>query len=254
MTILIIEDELASASRLKRLILDYDPGCRILAILETVEDAVRWFEASPPPDLIFMDIQLADGLSFEIFDQTEVVAPVVFTTAFDEFALEAFRVSSIDYLLKPIERQALERAFLKYSRLEAGFLARQNEKIRAVKLKSESGTGRYKSRFLVRSGKSSVSLPADQIAGAEIHLQVVFLISFDGKRYLTGYTLDELEQVLSPEEFFRINRQHLVHISAIRKLEPYFNSRLSLTLTAGFQIPAIVAREKAAAFRKWLDR
>ncbi|MCA0445174.1 MAG: LytTR family DNA-binding domain-containing protein [Bacteroidetes bacterium] len=253
MTILIIEDEPASANRLMRLIQTIDPETRFCGIFDSVDESVSWLRKNQPPDLIFMDIQLADGLSFDIFPQVEVSSPVIFITAFDEYALEAFHVNSIDYLLKPVDKQSLERTFRKFSILESGFLNRQREKIQAMQIRNQSESGQYKSRFLVKQGKVSVSLLADQLAGAMVHKQVIFLVTTDGKRFLTDYTLDQLESLLNPKLFFRINRQLIIHHQAIRSIEPFFNSRQKLHLTPGFEGESIVSREKVADFKVWLE-
>ncbi|NUQ82589.1 MAG: response regulator transcription factor [Bacteroidetes bacterium] len=253
MNILIVEDESASAARLTRLLKSIDPELTILAVLESVEDSVQWVTEHGQPDLFFLDIQLADGLSFELFDYCEITAPVIFTTAFDEYILDAFRVTSIDYLMKPIERRDLERALDKWRKLEETAVSRHAQRILTLQQHQAETKTRYKTRFLVKKGIQSVSLPVQDIAGAVIKNQVVFLINRAGKRFLSDLTLDQFESLVNPADFFRINRQVILRSDSVLSMEPYFNSRLILKLIPGFEEDPIVARERVAAFKSWLD-
>lgn len=259
MTILIIEDEKLAANRLRGLIETIDTTVEIVGILDSIKGSVAWFEANSQPDLAFMDIQLADGLSFEIFDQVKISCPVIFTTAFDEYALRAFKVNSIDYLLKPVDSEELKRAMDKYQQLHpanSGGLPAPSTGIstpvmdRVLQMLTRS----YKNRFLVKAGEHIKTIPVDQINFFYSMGKATFLNSSENKEYDIDYTLEELETLLNPEQFFRINRKFIIAVKSIKDIINYTNSRLKLRLLNSADDDIIVSREKVTAFKGWLDQ
>ena len=252
MNILIIEDEAPAARRLKKMILEIDPEVNVMAMYDSIETSVKWFNANEQPDLIFMDIELADGQSFEIFNQVKITAPVIFTTAYDEYALQAFKVNSIDYLLKPIETNALLNAIQKFKTLRENYSKTPEYDFKHL-LKTLSPAQNYKSRFLIKTGEKFVSIEKESIAYFLSEEKATFLITFDNKRFIMDQTLDELEKITDPILFFRLNRQIIANIKAIGSIHNYFNGKLKLTLKPELKEEVIVSREKAPAFKDWLD-
>ncbi len=252
MNILIIEDELPAARRLRSLVEKLKIQASILEVIDSVEDAVDWFQKQVKPDLIFMDIQLADGLSFDIFNQVEVKAPVIFTTAFDQYALKAFKVNSIDYLLKPIDPQELELAFEKYQKHYQQNAVYDYQSIR--QLMEQMVNRSYKERFLVKMGQQLSYLPVEDIAYFYSEDGLVHALDKKGKRYIIDFTLDQLEEVLQPDNFFRINRKVITGLKAINKIHTYFNSRLKLELQPSVLDEVIVSRDRVPDFKQWLDK
>jgi DNA-binding LytR/AlgR family response regulator len=254
MRVVIIEDEALAAERLSRLIHEHDPGIEIAACLDSVQEAVAWFRGAPPPELAFFDIQLADGRSFEIFEQCEVPCPVIFTTAYDEYALRAFQVNSVDYLLKPIAAERLRQAFAKYRQLRAAFAPESTANLQAAMRQVAQALQQpaWKNRFAVKSGAHLHSIPAEDIFVFFYAEKIVWLRRRDGKKFAVDYTLEQLETLLDPARFFRINRQFIVSFAAIKAVTAYSNSRLAVRL-AGEEELAIVSRERVPGFRAWLD-
>ncbi|MBK8562887.1 MAG: response regulator transcription factor [Saprospiraceae bacterium] len=253
MNILLIEDELPAARLLAKLLAEHCPQGRIMATLDSVEAASQWLQKPPTePDLIFMDIQLADGLSFDIFNQTEVRSPVIFTTAFDQYMLKAFKVHSIDYLLKPVEPEELVRALEKYERF---FKKQETFDFGSIQQLLQAAVQRpqYKERFLVKSGQHLIHLPIADIAYFFSEDKVAFAKGNDGRKHIIEYTLDQLEGCLDPRQFFRINRQTLVRPEAIGKISQWFNSRLKVELLPPANDAEVVSRERVAEFKKWLN-
>ena len=254
MNVLIIEDEKLAANRLIGLLKNIDNDAKIVGTIDSIKASVAWFSSNHQPDLAFMDIQLADGLSFEIFDQVVISCPVIFTTAFDEYALRAFKVNSIDYLLKPIDPDELSRAVDKFrhwhqdgSKSEA--LA-QPVMDRVLQMLTKT----YKSRFLVRAGEHIKTIPVEQVTYFYSMEKATFLNTAENKEYDIDYTLEELDGLLNPELFFRINRKYIVSMGAIRDIINFTNSRLKLRLVNSSDNEIIVSREKVADFKNWLDR
>lgn len=255
MNLLIIEDEYPAAERLQKQLLRLDPSLHILAVLDSVEGAVQWLDGHPAPDLILSDIQLSDGLSFEIFDQVLVKSPIIFTTSYDEYAIKAFKVKSIDYLLKPIKSEELQRALTKYRELvqEAPSPAEHPLRLEAL-LDSLPHTGRkYKRRFLVKQKEELVLVPETEIAYFFSRHEQVCLVRKDNKRFLVDYTLEQLDHLLDPASFFRVNRQVISHLTAIQKIHPYFNGKLKLDLLPESPAEVTVSREKAGLLKEWLE-
>ncbi|HFA50364.1 MAG TPA: response regulator transcription factor [Bacteroidetes bacterium] len=253
MKTLIIEDERPAAKRLAKLLAEHCPSCEILATLDSVKAAVKWLQNAPSPDLIFMDIQLADGLSFDIFSKTEVSAPVIFTTAFDQYTLRAFKVNSVDYLLKPIDPEELKVAIGKYHKFfrQPGTYDRTGiEKMLETVLNQQ----KYKERFLVKTGQSLSYVPVNDIAYFYSEDGIAFAQCANGKKHIIEYTLDQLETLLDPSDCFRINRQVILRIEAIQKISTWFNSRLKLELSPNNDLNFVVSRERVQDFKKWLDK
>ncbi|MCU0401641.1 MAG: LytTR family DNA-binding domain-containing protein [Algoriphagus sp.] len=250
MRILLIEDEKPAATRLSKLLLAYFPEAELIGNLDTVRRAVRWFGENPSPDLIFCDIQLADGISFEIFDKVKVSSPIIFTTAFDQYAIRAFQVNAIDYLLKPIDPKELERAVEKFkSRTGPTSLD-----LNMLKSLIQPGTKSYKSRFLVRFAEKIQSVPVEEIAFFFSEERVTFLQTHSGKKYVLDSTLEQIEGQVDPELFFRLNRKYLSQIEAIEEVLTYSNSRLKVSLRNCTDSDILVSREKVADLKDWLDR
>jgi DNA-binding LytR/AlgR family response regulator len=249
--VLIIEDERLAAEKLERMVAKLKPEWTLLGPIETVTHATKWLSSNPAPDLILMDIQLADGISFEIFDQIEVSSLVIFTTAYDEYAIRAFKVNSIDYLLKPIDPDALEAALKKYERL-SNVHSIDKMKIETVR---QQISQTHKSRFLVKVGSNMLSVLTRDVELFFISERSVFIRTFQGKTYDVDYSLDQLQQLLDPDQFFRINRNYLVNIDAVTKLVSYSSSRIKIDLQPEFKSDElIVARDKVSEFKKWMDR
>ncbi|SHJ61735.1 two component transcriptional regulator, LytTR family [Hymenobacter daecheongensis DSM 21074] len=250
MTVLLLEDEYPAAERLQRLLLQAAPDARVLAVLDSVADAVAWLTQNPAPDLILSDIQLADGLSLDVFDQVLVRSPVIFATAYDAYALRAFKANSIDYLLKPIKLAELQAALAKLREWQPHAPARQLETLRDSLPRPAHA---YKTRFLVRSGEQLLPLPAAAVAWFQSRHETTTLVAADGRRYVVDYTLEQLEKLLDPQHFFRLNRQLLTHLQAVQRLHPHFNGKLKLDLQPAPSEEVLVSREKAGAFKSWLE-
>lgn len=252
MEVLIIEDEAPAFRRLQNLLSDIDPALHILEVVDSVEDAVRWIEGHPMPDLIFSDIQLADGISFEVFDQVDVRCPVIFTTAFDEYTLQAFRVNSIDYLLKPINREDLERSLLKLQEMRAQLAPVQDNRLSELLDMYRRQEKTYKTRFLVRRGDRLLSISQEQIAYFHTAEGVVCLTNTEGVHYLVDHSLDELETLLDPARYFRLNRQYIACIDCIAQVHQHFKGKLKVTLAPEAAHDILVSRERSSLFKRWL--
>jgi DNA-binding LytR/AlgR family response regulator len=249
MNCLIAEDEKVAAERLVGLIKKYDPSIDISEIVQSVKNAVQWLNTHQAPDLIFMDIQLADGLSFEIFEQTIVKTPVIFTTAYDEYALKAFKVNSIDYLLKPVDFNELKNAIDKYKENNS------SKEIPAQVFDSimHSLTKKYKDKFVINVGEHIKVFTTEDIQCFYIMEKYTFLQNNPGRDYAINYSLDQLEDLLDPARFFRINRKFIVSSSAILDIISFSNSRLQVKLNSNKSDDLIVSREKVLDFKKWLE-
>ena len=250
MNVVIIEDEKLAADRLEALLRDIDPGMEISARLMSVEASVDWLQKHTP-DLIFLDIHLSDGLSFAIFDLVDVSSPIVFTTAYDQYAIKAFKVNSIDYLLKPVRIDELRASLRKYRTIHAGNRVDLEDVLRAVR----DRTPVYRKRFLVSFADKIRKVETEEIAYFHAMEKSVFLTTAENKSYPVDFTLDALESLLDPAAFFRINRKMIVAFRAIRHMVPYSRSRIRIDLqpAAPRDIEALVSVERAAAFRDWMN-
>ena len=252
MTCLIIEDEKVSAERLKDLILKYDNRIEILAVVQSVKNSVEWFSNHSSPELIFMDIQLADGLSFEIFEKTVINAPVIFTTAYEEYTLKAFKVNSIDYLLKPIDYDELKNAIDKFKNSpfnQSIYRYPQQVFDRVMK----SFTREYKSKFVIKVGEHIRIIPVEEINCFYSVEKATFLQTTGNRNYDISHSLDQLSDLIDPAMFFRINRQYIIACSSIKDIIQYSNSRLRLKILNNEEKEIIVSREKVQDFKTWLE-
>lgn len=252
MNILLIEDEFPAYKRLQNLLHSQLPDAQISEQIESVSGALNYLQNKPAPTLIFMDIQLADGVSFSIFEQYEIQSPVIFTTAFDQYALKAFKVHSIDYLLKPIDEVALENALSKYKKY---YQTKNQLPVQALQqLVQQMQRPTYRERFLVKTGNSLSYLSINEIAYFYSDQSLVFAKKTNGKQHHLDTTLDQLEQELDPAHFFRVSRKFIVQLKAIQKIDPYFNGRLLLSLLPATDLQATVSRDRVNDFKAWLDR
>jgi len=250
--ILIIEDEPPAAKRLSKLINDLQEDIDIIDIIDSVETSIKYIKNNNDIDLIFMDIQLSDGLSFEIFTEVDFSTPVIFTTAFDNYMLNAFKVHSVDYILKPLEFNELQNAFEKY---KTYYTDRSNvDKVDFRNILSQFLNKSYKERFLVKSGNEIKYVSVDDIAYFFSEDGYSHICTKNNFKHIIDYKLEDLEKCVDPMHFFRINRQIFIKIDSIKKIESYFNSRYKLLLNPKFNKDAIVSRDRAMDFKKWLDR
>jgi DNA-binding LytR/AlgR family response regulator len=254
MNIIIIEDEQKAALDLKDSIESLRPDFNILAVLDSVETALEWFAGHSSPDLIFSDIQLGDGLSFDIFGEVAIRCPVIFCTAYDAYAIQAFEHNGIDYLLKPITGQALEKSLRKVDLFAKSIHTPYDPAVLYNLLSGlETHTKKYKRMFLVHYREKMIPIPVAQIACFSINSQSVLLHTLDNKQYPIPYTLDYLEAVIDPQLFYRANRQHLLAYHAVKEVEPYFDRKLLVKLTLPGTDPVIISKAKASDFLKWLE-
>jgi DNA-binding LytR/AlgR family response regulator len=254
MNVLIIEDEVPAAEKLERYLLKYDSATAIAARLNSVADAAAWLrDHQEQVDLIFMDIQLMDGLSFQIFQQVQVRKPVIFITAFNEFALDAFKVNSIDYLLKPITFTDLSNSLKKLENLREQLQWSDSKTRQLSDVFSSNKTKDYKTRFMVKLGDHIRSITVDQISLFYADGRDVYLVTTQNRKFIVDYTLETLEDLLDPTVFYRVNRTFILNIHAIKDVMMYSNSRLKISLTQEFDKEIIVSREKVNPFKEWFD-
>jgi two-component system, LytTR family, response regulator len=254
MKVIIVEDEVPAAEKLERYLQKYDTSIQIVARFDSVTTTVSWLKENQDSiDLIFMDIQLIDGLSFQIFQQVQVKRPVIFTTAFNEFALDAFKVNSIDYLLKPITFTDLSSGLKKFETLRQQFQLNGDQTEKVQQAFSSMKTREYKNRFMVKLGEHIRSITTDQISLFYADGRDVYLVTTQNRKFIIDYTLEALEDILDPKLFFRLNRTFILNINAIKDVLVYSNSRLKITLTQEFDKEIIVSREKVGEFKEWFD-
>lgn len=254
MKVIIVEDEVPAAEKLERYLQKYDASIQVVARFDSVSTTVPWLlENQDSIDLIFMDIQLIDGLSFQIFQQVQVRRPVIFTTAFNEFALDAFKVNSIDYLLKPITFTDLSSGLKKFETLRQQFQLNGDQSEKVQQAFSSMKTKEYKNRFMVKLGEHIRSITSDQISLFYAEGRDVYLVTNQTRKFIIDYTLESLEDILDPALFFRLNRTFILNINAIKDVLVYSNSRLKITLTQEFDKEIIVSREKVGEFKEWFD-
>jgi two-component system response regulator LytT len=253
MNIIIIEDEVKTAKALGQLILSIKPETKILSYIQSVEGAIDYLTNNGQPDLIFMDIQLADGLSFEIFKSVEVIAPVIFCTAFDNYAIEAFKSNGIDYVLKPFSKENIEQAINKATELENFFQRNKTSLPDFEQLLSKVGIQTGKSSFLIFKNGKYLTIQTENIACFFIKNETPTIMTFDKAEFQITQSIDEVHKLLSPNQFFRINRQYLVNFSAVREVEHYFARKLILKLTVPTEEKLLVGKEKSTPFLNWLE-
>lgn len=257
MKIFIVEDEELAVKKLQKTLFTIDKEIEVIGTADSIATAVEWLENNDSPDLILMDIELLDGQSFEIFNQYEVKSPVIFTTSYDEYALKAFKVNSIDYLLKPVQKEDLRNALEKYKKMfttaaaQPGVLNMDNL---IKELQQKLQPKEYRKRFLVKNAQKLVSVEVDEIAYFYSDGRLNFFKTSDNKKYVVDYTMDELEDMLNPEAFFRISRSFYVSIGCVEQIHDYFGNRLMLQLKPVVDKEALVSREKVTDFKKWLGK
>lgn len=251
MKILIVEDEAQTAELLADLIREIRSDAQMLGVTESIEQSVRFLEANKP-ELIFMDIQLADGLSFEIFSRIDVPCPVVFCTAYDQYTLQAFKANGVEYILKPVRKEDLASAFLKIEKLAAAFKTDQQVLQSIQQLFSEKKS--YKSSVLIRYRESFIPVPVEQIALFTLEDEVLYAYRFDEQKHAVFKTLDEMESTLDPALFYRINRQCLLNRNAIREIQPYFNRKMVVKVPFKLPEQLVVSRLKVTSFLNWVEQ
>jgi two-component system response regulator LytT len=253
MNILVIEDELKTGRALIKLIAGLRPGSKIDGPLQRVSSAVEYLALNPAPDLIFMDIQLADGLSFGIFEKTKVEAPVIFCTAYDEYALEAFKANGVDYLLKPFSEQTVQAAFAKLDKISNTFGNQQLPADLVKQLLQINQPGASKQSFLVFKNGKYTTISVGEIAYFFVRNEQTTLVTFTGEMFMINQSLDETTQQLDSKSFFKLNRQYLIGFKAIKEVEHYFARKLLVKLTVATDEKLLVGKDKTAAFLHWLE-
>lgn len=251
MNVLIIEDEESAFENLKRILLGSDPTIIIVDWLQSVEESIKWFKANPSPDLIFLDIHLSDDLSFKIFESFKVTCPVIFATAFDEYAIKAFELNSVDYLLKPITADKVEKAISKYRSNNSKYADHYDSLIQD--LKNITKGQNYKERFLVNKGDELIIIPSSDIAYFYKD-NTTYLVLNNGDKHPVNFTLDELVKLLASSIFYRVNRQMIVKIDSIAKITLWFKGKLKLRLVPEFDDAVLISREKSSDFKSWMDK
>ncbi|GAA4270889.1 LytTR family DNA-binding domain-containing protein [Aquimarina gracilis] len=251
MKAVIIEDENIASRRLANLINEIAPEIEITSQLTSVESSMDWFENNPLPDLIFLDIQLNDGYGFDILDTLNDHPPIIFTTAYNEYAIRGFKYNGLDYLLKPIDKKDLQNALAKYRKNHISSDSKLNDD-RFERIKNLFSK-EYKKRFMVKIGNQFNSFDVEDIAYFKSHEGLIFLYTHKGQQYPIEYSIDQLENILDPVQFFRINRKFMVSVKAVVEIHSYFNSRLLLKLKPREEEQIIVSRERTSNFKRWLD-
>lgn len=250
MKVIIIEDESHAAEKLQRQLEELDKDVQILAKLESVKSAISWLKQYKA-DLIFLDIHLGDSNSFKIFEEIEIKTPIIFTTAYDQYAIDAFKLNSIDYLLKPVNQSRLKKALDKF---EEVYQSKTEIDYSIISELLQNKTPKYQKRFMVYSGDKIKTIEKDEVAYFLAEGKYCFLYSFDHQQYLIDFTLDKLDKVLNPDDFFRINRQFLINIKSIHQMHTYPKGRVKIDLTPSNKKEAVVSIERASQFKKWLNK
>lgn len=259
MNILIVEDEDLAVKKIQKTLASVDPGAAVVGITDSITSTVDWLQRHPSPDLILMDIELSDGQSFEIFSRVEVKSAVVFTTSYDEYALKAFKVNSIDYLLKPIQKEDLESALQKYRQMKNLYATTGNHTDLNVEnlvkeLRQKLQPKEFRKRFLVKHAQKLVSIEVDDIAYFFSDGRLNFFKTYDNKKFVVDYTMDEMEEMLDPDRYFRISRSFYIAVDSVDQIHDYFGNRLLLNLKPPVDKEAVVSREKVADFKKWMGK
>lgn len=249
MKIIIIEDEVAAASQLRFLLNQINADYEIVAILESVQEAIRWFTTNESPDLIFSDIQLADGISFEIYEQVQIKAPIIFITAFDEYAIRAFKLNSVDYILKPLDVESLRFAIEKFKNQQLI----QKEKLSELIQQHAFSPKNYRKSFLVRYREKLLPIKTAEFAYFFIENGLVFGQLFDGRKFILDFKLEDLESQLDPQDFVRANRQYILSRPSIAAIESYANSRALVKTNPSASFEIIISKEKVTPFKRWFE-
>lgn len=252
MQVVIIEDEKPNVTRLKKMLTDVDPGIEVIAVLDTITESVSWFQQNEHPDVVLMDIRIADGLSFDIFPSIRFQCPVIFVTAYDEYAVRAFKVNSLDYLLKPVERDDLQQALNKVKAVKQYPDTDDLMKHLLELLSKKEAT--YRTRFMIPFRDEYRTIPVTDIDFICYSLAGTHLVLKDCTHVPISLTLEELEEQLDPQVFFRVNRQHIIHADSIDKIQTYSTSKLRVVLKRDAEREILISREKVPLFKQWLDR
>jgi two-component system response regulator LytT len=259
MRILIVEDEELAVKKLKKTLAAVDESAIVVGELDSIQGTVSWLQENPSPDLILMDIELADGQSFEIFNHVQVKSPVIFITSYDEYALRAFKVNSVDYLLKPVQKEELQAAMEKLRELKKIYVpepapVQMSIDVLVKELQQKLQTKEYRKRFLVKQGQKLVSVEVEDIAYFFSEGRLNFFKTTDNKKFVVDYTMDELENMLNPDNYFRISRSFFVSVNSVSQIHDYFGNRLMLQLKPDADKEALVSREKVSDFKEWLGK
>ena len=256
MKILIVEDEELAVKKLQKTLLSIDRMVEVVGVTDSIKSTVDFLKQNSAPDLILMDIELADGQSFEVFNMIQVKNPVIFITSYDEYALKAFKVNSVDYLLKPVQKDELEAALNKYKELNNSDNNKGTSDINNLikELQSKLQPKEYRKRFLVKQAQKLVSIEVDEIAYFYSDGRLNFFKTRDNRKFVVDYTMDELSDMLDPDKYFRISRSFYVSVDAIDQIHDYFGNRLLLNLTPALDKEALVSREKVMDFKKWMGK
>lgn len=255
MKVLIIEDELPAQRILKDMLGELKREIEIVGCLNNVKTSVEWFKNHPHPEIVLLDIQLSDGISFDILKQVTIESMIIFVTAFDKYAIQAFKVNSIDYLLKPIDLDELENAFKKYDNYSSNFLKTKNKEINYEEILSaiKNSKPNYRNRFLIHSNESFYQLPVSEISYFYSSNKITFAVTFEKRKVQIDSSLENLIEQLNPEQFFKINRQFIVNMEAIEKVNMYFGGKLIVQTKPQHSEKIIVGKDKAASFKRWLE-
>jgi two-component system, LytTR family, response regulator LytT len=260
MKVLIIEDEELAVKKLQKTLASVDATAEVVGVADSIRSSVSWLQQNPSPDLILMDIELADGQSFEIFDKVDVKSTVIFTTSYDEYALKAFKVNSIDYLLKPIQKEDLHAALEKLKSIKSLYGGNNssapslNVDNLVKELQQKLQPKEFRKRFLVKHAQKLVSVDVEEIAYFYSDGRLNFFKTNDNRKFVVDYTMDDLEDMLDPDQFFRISRAFYVSVNCIDQIHDYFGNRLLLNLKPAVDKEAIVSREKVTDFKKWMGK
>lgn len=254
--VLIIEDEIPAQRLLKETLKEITIETEVVDCINSIKSAVNWFNNNPHPEIVLLDIQLSDGLSFEIFKQVKIESMIIFTTAYDEYAIQAFKVNSLDYLLKPIEKEDLQIAFEKHQQYSKQFIQEQSSSIDFSQLASliKNEKPEFRKRFLIQSNESFFYLPVEKIALFYSMQGITFAVTFEKREYPVNFSLESLKEQLNPNSFFKINRQIIINIESIKRVHSFFKGKLKLEIQPEHTEDIIVGKDKAADFRRWLDR
>ena len=253
MRVLIIEDEALAAEKLKVMLKEIDQEFEVAGVTKSVEGSLHWLNTNPEPDLIISDIHLSDSLCFDIFTDLKPKCPVIFATAYDQYAIQAFEVNSIDYLLKPIQKDKLKNSIEKFHDLKAKKVMTFPDLDKIADVIKQTVRD-YKSRFLVKVGTKIKSIPVNQIGYFFTHDKMTYIVVKDGKKYPVDHTLEEIDSLLDPKDFFRVNRKYVVHIETVNEIHPYFKGRLKINLNPHVDDDIVISSEKTPAFKAWLDK
>lgn len=253
MKLIIIEDEKLAAEKMQRMLHQADPSIEIVGSFESIEESRDWLNSNPMPDLIVSDIHLTDGLCFDLFAKMETQCPVIFTTAYEKYALQAFEVNSVDYLLKPIQKEKLNQSLEKFKQMRNNFIYNSNA-FAEIKQMLTQTSQEYKSRFLTKVGQKIKSISIEKIAYFFSEDKMTFIVDKENRRLPLNNTLEEIDQMVDPKNFFRVNRKFIVHIDNIQEIQPYFKGRLVIQLDPKVEEQIVISTDRTPLFKAWLDR